>query len=179
MSKYLIPKKKKSNSNRKLLILLAAVLVVLAVLAFAVVRIFDSALPDTGDGTGDTGASGEQTTNPDGGASGEGSQSGESGDGGSTQQGTTDTPPPQPTRQKSSPRQTISSAATSMTRLSPCSAVLQASRLRTSSPRLRHSRQAWSSIPVRPTIYSSTALLSTPIWHLTTRVTPHRATTSG
>ena len=89
MSKYLTPKKKKKTySNRKLLILLAAVLVVLAVLAFAVVRIFDSTLPDTGDNTDTPGTSGEQTTDPNGeGASGEGSQSGESGDGGNNQMG--------------------------------------------------------------------------------------------
>ena len=64
MSKYLSPKKK--HSNRKLWILLAAVLIALAVLVFAIVKIFDSTLPDEPDdpNTPDIGVQDPDTPTP-------------------------------------------------------------------------------------------------------------------
>jgi hypothetical protein len=86
MSKYLSPKKK--HSNRKLWILLAAVLIALAVLVFAVVKIFDSTLPDEPDDpdTPDIGVQDPDTPTPP-------QQGGEPGD----TPGPGDTPtPPEP-----------------------------------------------------------------------------------
>jgi len=89
MAKYL--SKKKRNPNRKLFILLACVLVLLAIAVFAVVKIFDSTIPDSPD---DDTSIGDQT--PDGGES-LGDQSGDGTDpNGDGQQGNDDPAPPTP-----------------------------------------------------------------------------------
>ena len=80
MSKYLSPKKR--HSNRKLWILLAAVLVAVVLVIFAVVKLFDSTLPDKPNQPDNSSLNGEQNQGQN-----QGSNSGENNQGNSGSQG--------------------------------------------------------------------------------------------
>ena len=91
MSKYLSPKKR--HSNRKLWILLAAVLVAVVLVIFAVVKLFDSTLPDKPNQPDNSSLNGEQNQGQNQGSNSGGNNQGNSGSQGENNQQDPPAPP--------------------------------------------------------------------------------------